>query len=61
VNLAMVVWIAMNGVVHALIVPGERKLAAGDADAEKRLDLGGMIITILFLVMLYLMIWKHGL
>ncbi|HEY8546362.1 MAG TPA: hypothetical protein VIL36_14980 [Acidimicrobiales bacterium] len=61
VNLAMVVWIAMNGVVHGLITPSERKLAAGDPDAEKRLDLGGMIVTILFLVMLYLMIWKPGL
>ena len=61
VNLAMVVWIAMNGVVHALIVPGERKLAAGEPDAEKRVDMGGMIITVLFLIMLYLMIWKPGL
>ena len=61
VNLAMVVWIAMNGVVHAMILPSERKLAAGDAEAEKRLDLGGMIVTVLFLVMLYLMIWKPGL
>lgn len=60
VNLAMVVWIAMNGVVHAMILPGERKLAAGDADAEKRVDLGGMIVTVLFLVMLFLMIWQPG-
>ena len=61
VNLAMVVWIAMNGVVHAMIVPGERKMAAGEAGAEKRVDTGGMIVTLLFLVMLYLMIWKPGL
>ncbi|HMG43783.1 MAG TPA: hypothetical protein VK611_20795 [Acidimicrobiales bacterium] len=61
VNLALVVWIAMNGVVHGIIVPSERKLGAGDAEAEKRLDLGGMIITVLFLIMLYLMIWKPGL
>ena len=61
VNLAMVVWIAMNGVVHGMIVPSERKLAAGEAGAEQRLDMGGMIVTLLFLVMLYLMIWKPGL
>jgi hypothetical protein len=60
VNLAMVLWIAMNGVVHAMIVPGERKLAAGEPGAEKRLDTGGLIITILFLVMLYDMIVKPG-
>jgi hypothetical protein len=60
VSLAFIVWIAMNGVVHALIVPGERKLGSGDADAQRRLDLGGALITVLFLFMLYLMIWKPG-
>lgn len=61
VNLAMVVWIAMNGVLHAMIVPGERALGSGDQSAQQRLDLGGLIMTVLFLVMLYLMIWKPGL
>jgi hypothetical protein len=61
VNLAMVVWIAMNGVLHAMLVPGERGLSTGDQSAQQRLDLGGLIMTLLFLVMLYLMIWKPGL
>lgn len=61
VNLAFVVWIAMNGVVHGIILPNERKLGAGDAEAEKRVDTGGMLVTVLFLIMLYLMIWKPGL
>jgi hypothetical protein len=61
VNLAFVVWIAMNGVVHGIILPSERKLGAGDAEAEKRVDMGGMMVTVLFLIMLYLMIWKPGL
>jgi hypothetical protein len=60
ISLAFLVWIAMNGVAHALIVPSERKLAAGDDSALRRLDLGGMLMTGLFLVMLYLMIWKPG-
>jgi uncharacterized membrane protein len=61
ISLALLVWIAMNGVVHAVIVPAERKVGEGDAEAAKRLDLGGGLVTVLFLVMLYLMIWKPGL
>jgi uncharacterized membrane protein len=60
ISVAFLVWIAMIGVVHALIVPGERKLGSGDAEARSRLDLGGGLITVLFFVMLYLMIWKPG-
>jgi hypothetical protein len=60
ISLAFLVWIAMNGVAHAMIIPSERKLAAGDLAARTRLDRGGAIITLLFLFMLYLMIWKPG-
>jgi uncharacterized membrane protein len=60
VSLAFVVWFAMNGVLHGMITPNERKMGEGDADAARKVDMGGMIITVLFLVMLYLMIWKPG-
>jgi uncharacterized membrane protein len=61
VSLALLFWIALCGVVSGMIMPGERKLAAGDLEAEKKVALGGQIATVLFLVMLYLMIWKPGL
>jgi arginine exporter protein ArgO len=61
ISLAFLVWIAMNGVLHAMIVPGERALGSGDQSAQQRLDLGGLVMTLLFLFMLYLMIWKPGL
>jgi uncharacterized membrane protein len=61
VSLAFLVWIAMNGVLHGLIVPAQRKIAAGDAEAESRFRMGGATIDLLFLVMLYIMIWKPGL
>jgi uncharacterized membrane protein len=61
ISLALLVWIAMNGVLHAMIIPGERALGSGDQSAQQRLDLGGLIMSLLFLVMLYLMIWKPGL
>ena len=58
--LAALVWIAMNGILHAVILPAERAMAAGDEAAERRLDIGGPAITLLLVVMLYLMIWKPG-
>ncbi len=61
VMIAFAVWLAICAVVTAIIVPGDRKLAAGDMAAEARVALGGQIATVLVLVMLYLMIWKPGL
>lgn len=60
VMIAFAVWLVICGVVTAVIVPGERKLAAGDLAAEPRVALGGQVATVLVLVMLYLMIWKPG-
>lgn len=54
VSLAIVVWIVMNGVFHAMIFPSRR---AGRTD---RSQLGLAIMDILLIVMLYLMIWKPG-
>jgi len=57
---AVVVWIAMNGVLHAMIVPSERALAAGDDSAMKKLAMGGQLMMGLLLVSLYLMTFKPG-
>jgi hypothetical protein len=54
VSLAFVVWIAMNGVFHAMIFPSRR----GSRTDRAQLGLG--IMDILLVVMLYLMIWKPG-
>ena len=54
ISLAFVVWIAMNGVFHALVLAGQKR---GDA---KKVENGQAIMTVLLLVMLYLMIWKPG-
>jgi uncharacterized membrane protein len=61
VSLALLVWIVMCGLVSGMLIPAERKLAAGDLAQAKKIELGGQIVTVLFLVMLYLMIWKPGL
>jgi uncharacterized membrane protein len=60
VSLAFLVWFGLCGVVSGLILPAERKLAAGDESAEPKVAVGGQIATVLVLVMLYLMIWKPG-
>lgn len=60
VSLAFLVWIAMNGVLHGLQLPAQRKLAKGDRSVQSRLDLSDGILAVLFLVMVVLMIWRPG-
>lgn len=60
VSLAFLVWLAMCGVITGLMLPNERKLAAGDMAAETVIERAGQLTTLLVLVMLYLMIWKPG-
>lgn len=57
---SIVVWIAINGILHAVVVPAERAIADGDDSAEGRLAAGGATATLLLLVILYLMIFKPG-
>lgn len=60
VSLAFLLWLGICGVVTGLILPAERALASGDLGAERKVALGGQLVTVLVLVMLYLMIWKPG-
>ena len=57
---SILVWVAMNGVLHAIQIPAEKAWAAGDDSAEQKVQMGGAILTLLMLVMLYLMIFKPG-
>ncbi|HET8619680.1 MAG TPA: hypothetical protein VFM27_12010 [Acidimicrobiales bacterium] len=54
ISLAFLVWIAMNGVFHAMVFPARR------AARSDRAQLGIAILNILLIVMLWLMIWKPG-
>ncbi len=60
---AILIWIAMNGILHGAIRPTEAAIARGNSsDAnEQKLAFSGMAITLLLFVQLYLMIWKPGL
>jgi hypothetical protein len=54
ISLAFLVWIAMNGVFHAMVFPARR------AARSERAQLGIAILNVLLIVMLWLMIWKPG-
>lgn len=54
ISLAFVVWIAMNGVFHAMVLAGQKQ------NDERKVNNGQAILTVLLIVMLYLMIWKPG-
>ena len=60
VAISALLWLAIGGVLSALVLPGERGLATGEAGAAEKVRLGGGIATLLFLVVLCLMVVKPG-
>ena len=58
---SVVLWIAMNGILHAVVIPNERKWSEGDESAEQMVTVGGIALTVALVVMLYLMVFKPGL
>ncbi len=61
ISLSFLVWFAIAGVVSAMILKGEKQVAAGDMGGRALIAKGGPIATVLLLVMLYLMVFKPGL
>lgn len=58
--LSIVLWIVQNGVLHAVLLPAQKAVADGDRSGQSRVDLGSGLVSLLFLVILILMIWKPG-
>ncbi len=61
VSLAFVLWFAMLGVLYGVMLPAEKKAAAGDEAGDKQVSMAGGILHLLLLLMLIDMIWKPGL
>lgn len=61
ISLAFLVWFAIGGVVSAMILKGEKQMAAGDSSGRALIAKGGPIATLLLVIMLYLMVFKPGL
>jgi uncharacterized membrane protein len=58
--LSLVLWVALNGALHGLMLPAEKALGAGEDGAQKRIETVGPILVVLALVLLYLMVVKPG-
>jgi uncharacterized membrane protein len=60
VSISFVLWFAMNGVLHALILPGQRKMSTGDTRAESRVNLGNALLNAMLVIIVIMMIWTPG-
>lgn len=60
ISLSFLGWIAIGGVVSAMILKGEKQVAAGDMSAAPKIVRGEQIASVLMLLMVYLMIFKPG-
>jgi len=60
VSIALAIWVVQVALFIFGMLPSQRKAAAGDAVAAKRLPMFTGLIHLSLLVMLYLMIWKPG-
>lgn len=61
ISAAMLVWFILLGLVFGVMLPAEKKAAAGDEGAEKIISAVGGGLHLLLAVELFLMIWKPGL
>lgn len=57
---SILLWVALNAVLHAAMLPAERELAAGDTGAIKRIGSVGPVLTILIVALIFLMTVKPG-
>jgi uncharacterized membrane protein len=60
VSLAFLFWLGIGGMVTALIMPGSKKLAAGDPSGRRQVQVGSQVNALLLVVILYLMVFQPG-
>lgn len=58
--LSILIWVALNGVLHGAMLPAERALAGGDRSAMAKIERVGPVLTVMVLVLIYLMTVKPG-
>jgi len=58
--LSILNWIVLCGIVSAVILPNEKKVAGGDVSAASKVAAGGGLATLLVIGQLYLMVFKPG-
>lgn len=57
---AALLWFVGMGIFFGILHPAEKKVASGDASAEKQIAMFSGILHLIVVVALYLMIWKPG-
>lgn len=60
ISIAFLLWFIMLGVIFGLLLPAQKKVAAGDAPAEARVAAFNGMLHLLLVLMLIDMIWKPG-
>lgn len=60
ISFAFLVWLAIGGVVSAMVLKGEKQIAGGDMSGRSLVVKGGAIASVLLLAMFYLMVFKPG-
>jgi hypothetical protein len=61
--LSLILWVAVVGVLHGLVLPAQRELASGSGDRAtltQRQSLGVAAINLLVVVAVVLMVWEPG-
>jgi uncharacterized membrane protein len=58
--LSIVIWLALNGLLHASMLPAEKALAGGDRSALGKIDTIGPVLGIMMLALVFLMTIKPG-
>lgn len=58
--LSILVWVALNGVLHGAMFPAERQLAGGDRAAAAKIERIGPVLGVMVLALIYLMTVKPG-
>jgi uncharacterized membrane protein len=58
--ISILLWLASNGLLHALMLPAERAVAAGDTSAMDKINKIGPILSVMILGVIFLMTVKPG-
>jgi len=63
IYVSIILWVAIVGVLHGLILPAQRELAAGGGDRRaltQRQSLGAALLNLLVIIAIVLMVWEPG-
>jgi hypothetical protein len=61
--LGIIIWVAIVGILHGMILPAQRELAEGKGDRAaltQRQSLGAALLNLLVVVAIVLMVWAPG-